>query len=500
MAVDNLEGDWHVRGGKTELGVYRRRVIQERRVLGFMRRAKRMLGGAEVEAPKPQYFQVVCPEGHRLRGLRTGGFQALRCTECGSGVFVLPRSPLPDPLDAPARQAGPRTTASERRIVVEVPEDEPIRYHDAPTEFPDEERVDIVWEDEAASFPVAPPAPTAEIPEEYRAPRAPVEARPRRLNVPMPTEPRDASRALGGEARAAERTRREEAAEPRPRRTAQRRRTAPPAAEAELEPAGIAPNPPRHIAVREQPWARKHPIALILLGVLVLSAGTIGFRFWQAELEKLPQVADLNWKEGQAALELNAFDEAKQKLAIAARAFERLGGRDERAVKVRQLAREAAIFADLTSTRLEEIVDEAARDASPEHWAERFKAIHKGRSVIIDSAIETLPGESGAPGAYGLCYRVLLGRGSRPSRVGRIDLAGFRLFEGQKLEVGDPVLFGARLASVRLVDGVWQISLEPDSGVFLTQYKALESLGWFPPESARTAGDMPRLEPDVRMQ
>src|SRR3954465_6115006 len=53
--------------------------------------------------PRPQYYNVACPEGHVLRGLRTEGYQALRCPTCGEGIFVLPRSPLPDPPRPPAR-------------------------------------------------------------------------------------------------------------------------------------------------------------------------------------------------------------------------------------------------------------------------------------------------------------------------------------------------------------------------------------------------------------
>ena len=53
---------------------------------------------------KVQYFNVMCASGHRVRGERTEGYQALRCPACGDGVFVLPRSPLPEPV-APSRSA-----------------------------------------------------------------------------------------------------------------------------------------------------------------------------------------------------------------------------------------------------------------------------------------------------------------------------------------------------------------------------------------------------------
>ena len=48
--------------------------------------------------------------GHRVRGERTEGYQALRCPACGEGVFVLPRSPLPEPV-APARPRGAKAAS-----------------------------------------------------------------------------------------------------------------------------------------------------------------------------------------------------------------------------------------------------------------------------------------------------------------------------------------------------------------------------------------------------
>src|SRR3954447_2003141 len=58
-----------------------------------------MVGGLAGHSPKvPQLYQVCCVEGHRLRGERTEGYQALRCPTCGEGIFVLPRSPLPEPV------------------------------------------------------------------------------------------------------------------------------------------------------------------------------------------------------------------------------------------------------------------------------------------------------------------------------------------------------------------------------------------------------------------
>src|SRR5207253_3557871 len=79
----------------------------DRRVaLNILGRARKMWRGwSPPEQAKPQYYSVACPEGHLLRGMRTEGYQALRCPECGQGIFVLPRSPLPDPPAPPAEHS-----------------------------------------------------------------------------------------------------------------------------------------------------------------------------------------------------------------------------------------------------------------------------------------------------------------------------------------------------------------------------------------------------------
>src|SRR6516164_8534156 len=105
--------------------------------LKFLGRAKRFLQDLATEPPgRVQYFNVRCASGHRVRGERTEGYQALRCPACGEGIFVLPRSPLPEPV-APARSSGRKVAAGgwvdegpveltdPGRVALEVAEDEP---------------------------------------------------------------------------------------------------------------------------------------------------------------------------------------------------------------------------------------------------------------------------------------------------------------------------------------------------------------------------------------
>ncbi len=128
----------------------------------FLSRARKFLQGlgAEPES-KVQYFNVTCASGHRVRGERTEGYQALRCPACGDGVFVLPRSPLPEPV-APARpqsakapgagggwpQEGPVELSDASRVSVEVVEDEAATNG-----------AEILWEDVADEY-ITQPAPS----------------------------------------------------------------------------------------------------------------------------------------------------------------------------------------------------------------------------------------------------------------------------------------------------------------------------------------------------
>src|SRR3954469_8385949 len=124
-----------------------------------------MVGGLAGHSPKvPQLYQVACVAGHRLRGERTEGYQALRCPTCGEGIFVLPRSPLPEA----AAPETPRPAARASEIEAAWPEDDVIPLSDpAPSTSSslDESEVDgeIEWIDRVAEAEaeLEPPKPEA---------------------------------------------------------------------------------------------------------------------------------------------------------------------------------------------------------------------------------------------------------------------------------------------------------------------------------------------------
>ena len=414
--------------------------VGSRAPLGLLGRAKSMMRGWSASAPgRPQSFNVACAQGHRLRGERTEGYQALRCPTCGEGIFVLPRSPLPEP-PVPASSSRSRVAEPLEAFV----EDEPLVLTDprpstAAVESGDEELAEIDWVDEIPAEPKGDPvaARTAE---------------------PTPVDP------------------------PKPK-PAPARRPAP----------RPSPTPAPAVAVAERltlgEWTLKHRNPLLFVGLLVLIAGTVAIRRHRVRLDELPKIVEIGRTEGLRKLDAGEFFAAKKLLADAADAVEGLGGRVEGAETIRQGAREAAIFADLVSKGLDEILEEAATGDLKE-WPSTFATMYKGRSIILDPPVAEVP-DPGRPGStYEVTYPIYFGRGPKFDGKGRINLAGFRLFELSEPKVGDQKPFGARLASVELDkdSNEWVVTFEPDSGTYVTHPKALEAIDWAAPEPPEEPG------------
>lgn len=428
--------------------------------MDLLGRARGFLKGlSSPPVDREQRFSVLCPLGHRLTGQRTEGYQALRCPACGEGVFVLPASPLPEPL-APPRAAPARTAVSGRTTIpegpVELKDNAQVTVDYAePGDLADD--VEIVWDDE----PVTDRADSAAERERDAAP-----ARPSR---PATTPGRPQSRPETTPARGAQ-----------PTTAPARKRAAQPAAVAARH------SPAERAAPRVPAVAYHRRPALIFLAVAILVVGTVAYRTWRGRRQELPRVVELGKTEGIPALEQGKFDKAYQLLSAAKGAVDSLGGAVEDADRIRHAADEAAIFVDLIPETLEHLLDEAAR-TTPQAWTTRFDNIYKGRAVIIDARLIATP-ESSDAGRYELDYLVFPpGEGSNfrdPAgghpRYARIDLAGFEAITLAQPPVGTHVVFGARLASFRYDSGAeeWVIGLEPGSGVAITYSKALETLGW----------------------
>ena len=405
--------------------------------MGLLGRAKTMMQGwAAPPPPRAQSYSVACAEGHRLNGQRTEGYQALRCPTCGDGIFVLPRSPLPiPPVPASTRQA--RSTA----IVDAFPEDGPLVLTDPPSSSTgpegqidpaDAPEAEIDWVDDIPA-------------EDESAPKAPKATSP-------------------------------PGARPRPHRRP------------EPAPKGADDGPT--IAVVDRPtlaeWAWRHRNGLLVAGVILLVIGAVSVRRWRQRLEELPEIAEIGRTEGIKRLDAGDFHAAKKLLADAASAVDSLGGRYEGAEAIRQGAREAAIFTDLAPEGLDRLLEEAATYRDVKEWSSHFAGFYRGRSIILESAIVAVPDPARPGSAYQVECRIFTGRGPKPDAVARLDLAGFKLFEEAQPKVGDPQVFGARLAGLELdlATNEWVFTVEPDSGVYITHPRALEAIGWSPPEAS----------------
>ncbi len=415
------------------------------------------------EPPKPQYYRVACPEGHWLQGQRTDGYQALRCPTCGGGIFVLPRSPLPEPRSpaAKARSTRPRTAAPA------FAEEGPIALSDPPVQSERDDGPEIEWEEPARGD--SPPIAEVEIPEPepesepksrpepaLQPPPRPAPPRPR----PLPAAPAPAARKA---ARVVEVARTREQGEP------------------EGSAAVVAEGGSFWEGVKR----RRHMILAVAVATLVVSA--LGWNVRRQRLQTLPKVVEIGRTRGLDALDAGDFDEAKLLLTRAARAVDALGGKIEKGDEIRQGAFEAEIYADLVPERLEAILDEA-RAAPVDGWSEIFRSKYRGRTVVLDIHVTALPKEGRG---YEVDYKVL-SPGANPI-VAHFDLAGFGLFERSKLKVKDRVIFGAKLESIDRdpdFNKGWRIVLQPASGVLLTRDAALAALG-LSVSDAQDAGGAP---------
>jgi hypothetical protein len=427
--------------------------------LNLRDRARTLLQGFKPSPPPSvQSYNVVCSEGHRLRGERTAGYQALRCSSCGESVFVLPRSLLPEPT-IPAT-AAPRARPT---VVAGRPErvSEPIRLVD-PQVRPDVAESDldaeVVWLDESAEGdrdesgvsettdfePFDPEVSLQEV--ATRNPRLPHD------------QPEDST-----------------LSQPQTI-TPLRSRSKPKRTGSAGDPVRLVEETGRSFSPID--WARRRRTPLVLLAVGLLIVATVGVRRWRLHRQDLPRIAALGRLDGLAALDDGKFDKANQLLSEARRAVESLGDAVEGAAEIRQGAAEASIFISLVPERLETILDEAGR-YNPTEWPARFANMYAGRSILIDAHLSSVPGASGH-GEYQLDYAVFPDGEGKPLRIARIDTTGFRLFQDARPKVGDRIQMGARLASFLFDDRneEWRIGLEPSSGVFITHPRALEALGW----------------------
>jgi DNA-directed RNA polymerase subunit RPC12/RpoP len=456
--------------------------------LKFLGQAKKFFNALATEPePMAQYFNVRCVSGHRVRGERTEGYQALRCPACGEGVFVLPRSPLPAP-PAPQRQSAAKSMRASEPMVEEGPVEltDPARVS---IDLGGDERAladaDIVWDD---ALPEPPP----------KAAPKPVDPLSESVDLGIAGPPKAAAKHLAAAKEAADRVtapeRRHRDSKPRRRSQAapddrmqgaaeglDRRSRGPKGA---IAVTGNADGEARAAQVFEikpaRPMRAINRLLLVVVPCLVIA--TVAWRYRQQVRQGYPAIVEKGRTEGIKALDEGDFDKAFQLLAAAKSAVDGLSGAVEGADEVRQAADESAIFVNLITRELGELLDEAGR-TDPITWDSKFDSLYKGRSIVVDSIITAVP-DGAKSTKYELLFRALppgeaTNRDGRPERAGELDLTNFQLLQMAGRPIGDRVIFGATLASFKRdsESGAWLVRLEPKSGVFITHTKALDSFG-----------------------
>lgn len=415
-------------------------------------------------------FDARCPSGHELTGHRTETFQAVRCRECGEGVFVGPTSWLPVPPAAAVYDLIPLgairdvAPAGKPRRSPAPDDDDAIQGFDS-----------IPLKDSEAG----PGASGAKLPVDD--PAAKFEVRPARELADGDFQKivdKDADRQA---AEAREQARERQLQETRRKEEAARKAAA---LQNSDEPEEIEPEPQPRVPL----YRRVSPKVWVGLGVALIIALTIRGQIRQNYRDRIPEIVKKARTDGLASLDAGRFDEAKQILNEAASAFDYLRENSDEAKEIRQAAREASILADLVGRPLDEIID---RFAAGEAGKADFRNLDKGRSLVVEARVTATPDQGGG---YDLDFRVPVGPGPNPARpLGKLDVKNLELMANLKPNLGETVLIGVRLSDLELADGVWWIRLDPKSGVLMTRWAALGSIGW--PVTERAAGDTEAEKP-----
>jgi len=230
---------------------------------------------------------------------------------------------------------------------------------------------------------------------------------------------------------------------------------------------GKSPLPPPHregraAVVASGPRLRRRDWSLIL-GVATVALGALVAAYFLFLHERPPgPIPNYVNEEDLLATAQKLLAQGSYRLALAELAKGKGGAtlRPEKERSWRQLAREAALLADLLAESLEDIIANAAGTA-PEEWEQEFAARYVGKAVVLDAAASRA-----GKGGYALDYPLLT---AAPARIAVDDLQLLNDW-GQD----GRLIFGARLGSLRVeVPGpAWVVRFQPNSGVLLTQAEA----------------------------
>jgi hypothetical protein len=217
-----------------------------------------------------------------------------------------------------------------------------------------------------------------------------------------------------------------------------------------------------------KPWRLPLLAAGLTLMVVILVITTfLYFHLHPSNPARKPKTIGQHIEAGRTALAQGKFLLAARELEAAqetrTRHPDRLSAVEHR--ELNQLQREAGLLASLLSESLGEVLQHAAELVSldEQEWQRVFAERYRGKALVFDAEVQ----RDGA-GQYRISYAVFV-RG----RQARLDLTNLHMLKGLPLQQPQRLLFGLRLADIRLeAEGIWVIRFEPDSGVLLTDLGA----------------------------
>ena len=213
---------------------------------------------------------------------------------------------------------------------------------------------------------------------------------------------------------------------------------------------------------------------LVLMAIVVVVAGTIWFStYWTRRGELAGQVVAMR-AEWNRELARGDFSRARERLEQASTALRRYVGNARDLLEVRQLATEAAIFAELIDMPLSAVLSEIGPLSASETEA-YFEHNLKRGTLLLDAFVTASPATGTALAGPRLDAKLLIGQESI-----RVELSDQALFRGMDLELARRVFFGARIRSIDRAPGSadWVLRLVPESCVLITSALCLEGLDW----------------------
>jgi hypothetical protein len=229
--------------------------------------------------------------------------------------------------------------------------------------------------------------------------------------------------------------------------------------------------------------ARSHLRLPLLIGFALVLLGVGGWLLWLALTPLTPPASDEGVPGTPAAVEAHLraagthLDQGEVRLALkeltAAEALARRRPQwlaPEQAALLRRLRAQAGVLADLLDVSLEEVVGHA--DAlAPAEWQALCAERYRGRAFALDVTVRVRPG-----GRVEHDYLLFV-----HGEAARLRLDDLALLHGLPLEQPQRVLLACRLADVRRAPGQpWVVTVQPDSGVLLTEPGAAHVCGLDP--------------------